>query len=213
MPPSRSAEERESRNRYTDMLVDGPYIALTFDDGPNRRLTPELLDILREHDVRATFFVVGRQVAAHPGILRRIAAEGHEIGNHTWDHSSLDAIGANAVRSQIEKTTNVIRAVAGQSPALMRPPYGRTNPQLNEWIFDQFGLKVILWSVDSSDWRHRDPDLVRWEILSGAKPGAIILAHDTQASTIAAISSTLEALQAKGFIFVTVSELITLERK
>lgn len=211
--PSRLSLKGESRLRYTDVMVDRPYIALTFDDGPNRRLTPELLDILREHDVRATFFVVGRSVAAHPAILRRIADEGHEIGNHTWDHSSLDAIGTDAVRRQLEKTNNVIRAVAGQSPVLMRPPYGKTNPQLNRWIFDQFGLKVILWSVDSSDWQHRDADLVRWEIISGAKPGAIILSHDTQASTIAAMPSTLEALRAEGFIFVTVSELIALEGK
>lgn len=199
--------------RYAQVRVDGQYVALTFDDGPSRHLTPQLLDILKERDVRATFFVVGRRVAAHPEILERIAGEGHEIGNHTWDHPSLEKLSPESVREQLERTNQVIRAVVGSYPVVMRPPYGRTNDLLNRRIWDDFGLKVILWSVDSSDWRHRDMDLVRWEILEGAQAGAIVLSHDTQPSTIAAMPGVLDDLLARGFQFVTVSELIALGGK
>src|SRR5699024_2926235 len=123
---------------------------------------------------------------------------------------SLNDMSTDAVRDQLEKTNNVIRAVTNRVPALMRPPYGRTNAALNRWIAEGLGLKVILWSVDSNDWRHRDADVVRHEILAGAESGAIILSHDTQPSTVAAMPDILASLEADGYEFVTVSELIAM---
>lgn len=196
--------------RYAQVSIQGRYLALTFDDGPNPSLTPRLLDILKEHGVKATFFVVGRQVAANPEIVERLAAEGHEIGNHSWDHSSLENMRLESVRDQLVRTNNIIRAVAGHAPVLMRPPYGRTNSALNRWIRSDLEMAVVMWSVDPLDWRHKDPVRVRREILSKARPGAIVLAHDSQPATVEAMPEVLAGLLRDGFTFVTVSELIAL---
>ncbi|HLS27628.1 MAG TPA: polysaccharide deacetylase family protein, partial [Opitutales bacterium] len=154
--PALVVEETPGPVSYFDVPVRGQYIALTFDDGPSGWLTPRLLDTLRDHDIPATFFVLGRQAAAFPEIIQRMDEEGHEIANHTWDHPSLDRLSPAETREQLENTTRIIRALTKRTPTLMRPPYGRTNDTLNRWIADDLGMKVILWSVDSNDWRVRD---------------------------------------------------------
>lgn len=206
-------EENSDQIAYHDVPVNGKYIALTFDDGPSGRLTPRLLDTLKDHDVRATFFIIGRQAAAFPEIIQRMDGEGHEIANHTWDHPSLDRLSPAKARDQIENTTRIIRALTKRTPRLMRPPYGRTNDALNRWIADDFGMKVILWSVDSNDWRDRDPELVRHNILTATRPGSIILCHDIQFSAVEALPEILAVLQARGYQFVTVSELIEIGKQ
>ncbi|MEX2382575.1 MAG: polysaccharide deacetylase family protein [Opitutales bacterium] len=198
--------------RYTSVVVDGPYIALTFDDGPSRRLTPELLDILKEREIPATFFVVGERVGANRSLLQRMVAEGHEIGNHTWDHSALEDLDRGSIRDQLMRTSYAIQAAVGERPALMRPPYGRMDADLDEWLFEKLGMTVVMWSVDSNDWRHRDAERVQEEILAETRPGAVILCHDIHPSTVAAMPATLDALLARDVTFVTVSELITRDR-
>lgn len=210
--PSRPEPLRDWPNRYREVLVDGPYIAMTFDDGPHARQTPALLDILKKRGIRATFFVVGRNAAAHPGILRRMVAEGHEIGNHSWDHARLDLLSVEEASRQIQHTNVAIETAIGDLPALVRPPYGATDPGLNRWLAEAFGLKVILWSVDSRDWKHRNGSSIQHSIMSATKPGAIILAHDVHATTVAAMPRVLDELRAAGYQFVTVSELIALEK-
>ena len=196
---------------YNSCNVDGPYIAMTFDDGPSAQLTPRLLDVLKERGIKATFFVVGQNVAEYPDIVRRMANEGHEIANHSWSHPALTKLGAEGVRKQIENTNDAIAKVTGKRPVLMRPPYGATSSLLNKRLSEQYGLKVILWSVDPLDWRYRNSNRVYNSIVQNTHPGSIILTHDIHATTVAAMPATLDALLAKGFKFVTVSDLIAME--
>jgi peptidoglycan-N-acetylglucosamine deacetylase len=210
-PPAATLSPAPKSNYYTSCNVDGPYIAMTFDDGPSSQLTPRLLDILKERGIKATFFVVGQNAAEFPDILRRMADEGHEIANHSWSHPALTKLGAEGVRKQIENTNNAISAATGKRPVLMRPPYGATNSALNKRLAEEYGLKVILWSVDPLDWKYRNSNRVYNYIVQNTQSGSIILSHDIHATTVAAMPETLDALLAKGYKFVTVSELIAME--
>lgn len=200
------------RLSYNSCNVEGPYIALTFDDGPHPTLTPRLLDILKEKGVKATFFVLGQCVVANPAVLGRAAAEGHEIGNHSWDHKSLLKGGGSGVASEINQTNAAIENATGKKTSLVRPPYGATNASITKRLNEEFGLKVIMWDVDPLDWKVRNPAHVKDEILKATKPGSIVLSHDIHPTTIEAMAETIDALKAKGFKFVTVSELIAMDR-
>ncbi|MEO8204589.1 MAG: polysaccharide deacetylase family protein [Chthoniobacterales bacterium] len=197
---------------YNSIYTTEPVIAITFDDGPAAKLTPQLLDLLKEHNIKATFFVLGQMVEQNPDILRRAAAEGHEIASHTWDHKALNRISAEAVASELSRTTQIITEVTGKKPTLMRPPYGATNPALNKRIYEEFGQKVILWSVDPFDWKNPGSAVITSRILSQTQPGGIILSHDIHAGTIKAMPDTLDQLKAKGYRFVTVSELLSMDK-
>lgn len=196
---------------YNSCNVEGMYIAMTFDDGPNPQLTPKLLDMLKERGIKATFFVVGKNVEEYPEIVRRMAAEGHEVANHSWSHPALTKLGAESFRKQIESTNDAIAKATGKRPVLMRPPYGATSAILNRRLGEQYGLKVILWSVDPLDWKYRNSNRVYSYITQNTQPGSIILTHDIHATTVAAMPTTLDSLLAKGYKFATVSELIAME--
>jgi len=207
------------RSSYSSIRVDGPYIAMTFDDGPDAKLTPRLLDILKERRIHVTFFVLGERVKDHPEILEREAAEGHEICNHSWDHKALNKLGEGGLQHELADTSDLIKQTIGKPVTLMRPPYGATNPRLSRAIEKEYGMKVILWSVDPDDWKDPGASVVSsrildgWKGSGGAKPGAIILSHDIHKGTIEAMPATLDALLAKGYKFVTISELLALESK
>ena len=207
--PAQSGE----RTYITAVRVDSPVIAMTFDDGPSAVLTPRLLDILKQRNIKATFFVLGQLVQEHPEIVARAIAEGHEVANHSWDHKALNKLGEGGLQHELADTSAEITKATGKPVTLMRPPYGATNPRLNRAIEKEYGMKVILWSVDPFDWKRPGPQVVSQRILAGAKPGAIILSHDIHPGTIEAMPATLDALQAKGYKFVTVSELLTMESK
>jgi len=198
----------ESRITFNSVHVDGPYIAMTFDDGPSATLTPKLLDILATHQIKATFFVIGENVAEHPEIVTRAAREGHEIGNHSWSHPNFGKMSDDSVRSQVQRTDDAIKSATGSRPTLLRPPYGSITAREKRWIHDQFGYQIILWDVDPYDWKRPGPSVVRNRILKETRPGSIVLSHDIHPGTIEAMPSTFDALEAKGFKFVTVSELI-----
>jgi peptidoglycan/xylan/chitin deacetylase (PgdA/CDA1 family) len=170
-----------------------------------------LLDILKERGIKATFFVVGRNVEEYPDIVRRMAAEGHEVANHSWSHPALTKLGAENFRKQIENTNDAIARATGKRPVLMRPPYGATSSLLNRRLTEEYGLKVILWSVDPLDWKYRNSNRVYNTIIQNTQPGSIILTHDIHATTVAAMPATLDSLLAKGYKFATVSELIAME--
>jgi peptidoglycan-N-acetylglucosamine deacetylase len=193
---------------FNSVHVDGPYIAVTFDDGPSATLTPKLLDLLAAHHIKATFFVIGENVAEHPEIVARAAQEGHEIANHSWSHPNLAKLSDESVRRQLWRTDDVIKKATGTRPALLRPPYGSITEREKRWIHDEFGYRIILWDVDPYDWKRPGPAVVRNRILKETQPGSIVLSHDIHPGTIEAMPSTLDALEAKGFKFVTVSELI-----
>lgn len=211
-PSASPVASASTKHSYNSCNVDGRYIAITFDDGPSATQTPKLLDMLKERGIKATFYVVGQNVVEYPDIMRRIAAEGHELGNHSWNHPSLTKLGADGVRSQMNKTSDAIEKTTGVRPKTMRPPYGATNAGLNRQFDQQFGMKVILWSVDPLDWKYRNSSKVSSMIIENTHPGAIILAHDIHPSTVAAMPAVFDALLAKGYKFVTVSELLAMDR-
>src|SRR5436853_3653960 len=202
------AEPEEPGITFNSVPVNGPSIAITFDDGPSATLTPKLLDLLAAHHIKATFFVIGENVADHPDIVARAAREGHEIGNHSWSHPNFAKMSAESVRSQLQRTDDAIKNATGNRPTLMRPPYGSVTEREKRWIHDEFGYRIILWDVDPYDWKRPGPAVVRNRILKETQPGSIVLSHDIHPGTIEAMPSTFDALEAKGFKFVTVSELI-----
>ena len=197
---------------WSQCRVDGPYIAMTFDDGPSATLTPKLLDILKERHMHVTFFLVGENAKAHPEIIKRELAEGHEIGDHSWSHPNLAKMSDEAVRSELDRTKDAIVAAIGQPPTLMRPPYGSLTAVQKKWVHEQLGFQIILWDVDPDDWKRPGPAVVERRILEGTHNGSIILSHDIHPGTIEAMPSTFDNLLAKGFKFVTVSELIAMNQ-
>ena len=198
---------------WSDVHVNGPYIAMTFDDGPSKTLTPKLLDILKERNMHVTFFVLGENAKPHPEILQRAIAEGHEIGNHSWDHPELSKKSDEEVKSQLNRTKEAIMAANGGKPVtLMRPPYGAITKDQRRWIHDDLGYTIILWDVDPLDWKRPGPAVVESRILEGTRNGSIILSHDIHPGTVEAMPDTFDKLLAKGFKFVTVSELIAMNQ-
>lgn len=202
--------QRDSYGRVNTSL---PFLAITFDDGPHPTNTPRLLDILKAHDVKATFFVVGTNARRYPQILRRMIAEGHEIGNHTLDHAKLTNLSPAAVEKELGVTHQTILDATGVAPRLMRPPYGAITASQKSWIKKKFGYPSILWSVDPEDWKRPGVSVVTSRLVSGARPGGILLAHDIHKPTIDAIPAVLQQLKQRGFQFVTVSQLIALDGK
>lgn len=193
---------------FNSVHVDGPYIALTFDDGPSAALTPKLLDLLAARHLKATFFVVGQNAADHPDILKRAVREGHEIANHSWSHPNLGKMSDEAVRRELQKTDDAIAAAIGKRPTLMRPPYGSITASQKKWIHQEFGYRIIIWDVDPLDWKRPGPSVVAARILKETKAGSIVLAHDIHAPTIEAMPRTFDQLIEKGFKSVTVTELL-----
>jgi len=210
MAAAKPAATVEPRIVYNSVHVDGPYIAMTFDDGPHKTLTPKLLDLLAQRHIKVTFFVLGECVAENEDVLRRAAREGHEIANHSWSHPQLNRMADDAVRSQLRRTDDLIKSVTGKRPTLFRPPYGALNPRQQRWIHDEFGYSIILWDVDPLDWKEPGPAVVTRRILAETRAGSIVLSHDIHHGTIDAMPAALDQLADKGFKFVTVSELIGL---
>jgi peptidoglycan-N-acetylglucosamine deacetylase len=208
-PPVASSEPRTT---FNFVHVDGPYIAMTFDDGPSANLTPKLLDLLAAHRIKATFFVIGQNVVDHPEIVERAAREGHEIGNHSWSHPFLAKLSDDAVRRELRRTDDAIKNAAGVRPKVMRPPYGSITARQKRWIHDEFGYEIILWDVDPLDWKRPGPMTVCNRIVKETRPGSIVLSHDIHPGTIEAMPATLSQLETKGFKFVTVSELIQMAK-
>src|SRR6516164_9418000 len=211
--PSPAPDETPAKPAtYAQAHVDQPFIAMTFDDGPSAENTPRLLEMLKQRNIKATFFLIGQNAASNPEIVRRILAEGHEIGNHSWTHPQLSKLSDDRVTTEITKTQEAIKSASGFTPTLLRPPYGAITPRQREWIENQFGLSVILWSVDPFDWKRPGASVITQRILTEARPGAIILSHDIHKQTVDAMPATLDGLMRKGFKFLTVSQLIALNK-
>jgi peptidoglycan-N-acetylglucosamine deacetylase len=202
----------QSQITFNSVHVDGPYIALTFDDGPSEKLTPKLLDILAARHIKATFFVIGQNVAEHPEIVKRALKEGHEIGNHSWSHPNLAKMSDESVRRELKKTDDAITEACATRPTLVRPPYGSITPRQKRWIHEEFGYRIILWDVDPLDWKRPGAKVVTSRIMKETRNGSIVLSHDIHPGTIESVPETLNELEAKGFKFVTVSELISMAK-
>jgi peptidoglycan-N-acetylglucosamine deacetylase len=216
-PMQRNADNNFSANfskgagvTFSRVSVSGPYVALTFDDGPHASNTPRLLDILRSRNVKATFYVIGKNVDMYPNIVRRTVAEGHEIGNHTYTHTKLSGLSNDRVLSELQKTDDAIYRASGVHPRTMRPPYGALLQSQREMVHNSLGYPTILWAVDPLDWKRPGPSVVTSRIVSGTTNGAIILVHDLHGSSVDAMPATIDALLKKGYRFVTVSQLIAM---
>lgn len=182
-------------------------IALTFDAGPGED-TPRLLDILKEKKVHATFFLLGKNhVKKHPDTVRRLAAEGHEVANHTWSHEILTDKKPAEIRAELEKTQDAIEAITGKKPRLMRPPQGRTDDTVSG-ISKDLGLSQILWSATAKDYSTNDSALIKKRILDQASKDGIILLHDIYKGTVPAVPGIIDALKKEGYTFVTVPQLM-----
>ena len=197
---------------YNQCNVDGPYIAMTFDDGPSAENTPRLLDMLKQRKLKATFFVVGQCAAEFPQIMKRIVDEGHEVASHSWSHPNLGKMGEGSVTDQLQRTHDIIEKTTGRPPTVMRPPYGSFTANQKSWVHKKWGYKVIMWDVDPLDWKYRNASRVHEAILRSTVAGSIILAHDIHKTTVDAMPKTFDDLMEKGFKFVTVSELLAMDR-
>lgn len=181
-------------------------VALTFDDGPGEE-TERLLDMLAEYDARATFYVLGSLVGEFPEIVERTHAEGHEMGNHSWKHDDLAGKSESGVADDIRRANAAVREITGSDPPTIRPPYGSLNGTVRKAV-DQ---PLILWDVDTMDWKSRDTAKVAGHALEHTKPGSVVLFHDIHPSTVDAIPEVLEGLHRQGYHFVTVTDLFGLE--
>lgn len=179
-------------------------VALTFDDGPNATTTPQALDILAKYKIKATFFVQGKNVAGNEAILKRMKSEGHEVGNHSWDHPVLTKLSLEDAKKQLTDTESAITSVLGTSSKLMRPPYGA----ISDDIRNSLDLSFILWDVDSLDWKSKNEAAILAEIQRQASNGSIILMHDIHQTSVNSLPKVIEYLQGEGYSFVTVSELL-----
>lgn len=185
-----------------------PVVAMTFDDGPHPKLTPILLDMLKARGLRATFYLIGNRVTTWPDIVKRIHAEGHEIGNHSWSHPNLAKYSDRGVLDQIDRTTDAIFKVTGRPPVTFRPPYGSFTRRQRLMLYEARNLPTILWSVDPQDWRRPGASVVTSRILKGSRPGAIILSHDIQSGTVKAMPQTFDGLMGRGIKFDTISQMM-----
>ncbi|MEI5006885.1 polysaccharide deacetylase family protein [Streptomyces sp. PmtA] len=182
-------------------------IALTFDGGPGKA-TPALLDILKKEKVHATFFLLGRNhVLKYPETVRRLAAEGHEVANHTWTHERLDTLDKDAIREELGRTQDAIAELTGRKPTLMRPPQGRTNDDVTA-VSKELGLSQVLWSTTAKDFSTKDSALIAKRTLDQAGRDGIILLHDIYDGTVPAVPAIITELKKRGYTLVTVTELL-----
>lgn len=193
--PKSSAREAVEQGR--------PIIALTFDDGPMDGKTDIILDELEKHDAHATFFVVGNQAEKCPNILKRQIDLGCEIGNHTYSHAALSNLSTSQIENQINKTNNIVEQATGIIPSLVRPPYGSKNQTVKNTV----KAPLILWNIDTLDWKTKNAKSTINKVLNEAADGQIVLMHDIHDTTVEAVKTIIPKLVEKGFYLATVSEM------
>ncbi|MDA3813717.1 MAG: polysaccharide deacetylase family protein [Candidatus Cloacimonetes bacterium] len=192
-------------------------VALTFDDGPHPEFTKELLDLFKERGIKATFFVTGEKIEKHREIIKRMIADGHELGNHSYSHKNLIFKKKSKIKEEIQKTDYLLRDLGVKGEIHFRPPYGRL-------LFSAFAVlaslnkKVIMWNIPTKDYKERDPKVILSRIYKRIKPGSIIVLHDSgiertgkeidRQATIDAVKELINELPKKVYKFRTVSELI-----
>ncbi len=194
----------QSNSSQAEYAPECKKIALTFDDGPNHIYTEPLLDGLKERGVKATFFLIGNEVAEHPEIVCRIAEEGHMIGNHSFYHVDLSLLSEEEAILQVGRTNEVIYEITGQYPQFLRPPFGRNHQAL---VYEPPMIEV-LWTIDSRDWELDDVGTVVMNVLPKAEENAIILMHDASATSVAAALSIVDQLKQEGYAFVTLDDIL-----
>ena len=217
---SQAAENRYKRGHnlpgrlYWAGSIQDKEVALTFDDGPEENWTPKILDILKQKNIKATFFVIGKQAQKYPEMLRKIDAEGHVIGDHTFDHVDLTKLDTQRVDQEIEKCALEIHEIIGKTPKLVRPPFGFHNEVVDNVVYSKDRI-IVLWSLDTEDWTGLDAETIKARILPKMQNGFIILQHDGEnpkmGGSVQALPDIIDGLKAQGYTFVTVPELLDIE--
>jgi len=175
-----------------------PLVHLTFDDGPNEG-TPYILDVLDAYNIKGTFFLVGENILKNPGVAKRIVAQGHQVGNHSFTHSLMPNLSSRAMRHELELTQNAFRVIMGVDPVLFRPPYGGWSPELRD-IYHEMGLQLAWWTIDTQDFNKPGARVMVDQILREIEPGAVILFH-CKLSTANALPDIINAVWEKGYDF------------
>ncbi|MCX7717145.1 MAG: polysaccharide deacetylase family protein [Candidatus Sumerlaeaceae bacterium] len=206
-----AAAETQGPKPITAWPTGRKLIALTYDDGPNPTVTPELVALLKRKQVKATFYLLGESLAGQMRTAALLQDPLFEVGNHTYSHKQLTKLDDASVERELTRTEALITSATGRRARTMRPPYGANNQRVVE-VCERLGYKVILWDVDTNDWRKRTVDQIVQTIVSGTEDGSIILMHDRLPTTVPATERAIDALRARGFEFVTVSELLSLPR-
>jgi peptidoglycan-N-acetylglucosamine deacetylase len=185
------------------------WIAISFDDGP-AELTNAVLDILKVNQVEAAFFLIGKKIPGNETLLKRMVQEGHIIGNHSFSHHPLfDLFSSGKMLNDMTAMNQLVKNITGLTPRFFRPPYGVTNPNLKKAVMSG-GFISIGWSIRSYDTVIKNPHRLLSKILSGLKPGAILLLHDTSETTVAILSELLKAIQQKGFQIIRLDKMVNL---
>jgi peptidoglycan-N-acetylglucosamine deacetylase len=201
--------------RRAEPGAGGKVVALTFDDGPWPGQTEAILKILQKYQIKATFFEIGAQAKGRPGLSKMLADAGMQMGNHTEDHLNLKHLDAAHVAREIQQGEANIAKASGQQPRFFRPPGGNINPSM--WpVLSQLNTKMVMWDIDTEDWKKPPPATIVSRVLGGVRPGAVVLMHDgggDRSHTIAALPTIIEKLKALGYQFVTLDALSTLPQK
>jgi peptidoglycan-N-acetylglucosamine deacetylase len=202
------------RRVYPPGLWEGPqdrrWVALTFDDGPHPEVTPRLLTALRSVNVPATFFLIGRRAERNPDLARRIQAEGHEVGNHTWDHRPLTVGACRSPERQIARTEEVLERLCPGSPRIFRPPFGAIGPG-GRTALARHGLLPVYWSVVPADWDPLPPEVVTERVLAGVHPGAVIVLHGGRpwhSGGVKAVEGLVAALRERAYEIVSLPRML-----
>ena len=183
-------------------------IALSFDDGPDSEVTPKILDLLKQYDARATFCVVGNRVGSREDVVKRAVDEGNEIGNHTWEHKDTNKLSVEEIKDQITRTNDIVREASGFEIRYIRPTYGNVKDNLKQ-VSRELNMPMVNWTIDSEDWKSKNPDLIYQMIMSEAKDGRVILCHDIYDTTYQAMARVIPDLIAQGYQIVTIDELFS----
>ena len=187
------------------------HVAITFDDGPSTNFTPQILELLESYNAKATFFCIGKHIEMHPELIKKITAQGHTIGNHSYSHSSyFDFFGKQKVKDEIAKTDNLVRSIIHKKMNLFRPPYGITNPAIAKAI-KHTKHHVIGWNIRSLDTVKSDEQQILNRITKHISPGSVILLHDTMEITVVVLEQLLLFLQQNGYQSITIDALFNIE--
>ena len=186
---------------------DKKLIAITFDDGPGYKTTNRLLDGLKERDARVTFFTLGTRVKQYGDIVKRAYSEGHQIGSHTYNHLNLKLLSDREIINEVMNTDLLIEDLIGEKPTLLRPPYGNVNDNIKSLA----NKHIILWNVDTLDWKYHDSDVVANNIVKNAHDGAIVLLHDIYNTSVDGALKAIDILKEQGYAFVTIEEMCELK--
>lgn len=204
--PLKQEEEKPEREEEPEkeQQEEKKKIALTFDDGPHPVYTPMMLEVLKEKNVKATFFLLGEQVEKYPEIVKQISEEGHLIGNHSYKHEQLSKLSVEQACAKVNRTNELIKSITGNSPEYIRPPFGDWKDKLD----CQVNMIEVLWDVDTLDWSSQNKEKVIKKVVTKAEEGDIILMHDSYETTVTATAEIIDRLEKEGYEFVTVDELI-----